>query len=125
MTNPRYPTKLRQLAQYVEHGVASHQELFTLRGITKNKRTIDSGCLGMILHEGLKRSPLQRCKQKFLIPIFLQNEVNRPIAKATDSVEKEDRLFLHCRELRSASLTGRADSPLHFEIVDSPFPVIQ
>jgi hypothetical protein len=68
----------------------------------------------MILHEGPKRFPLQRRKQKFLIPIFLQNEVNRPIAKATDSVEKEDRLFLHCRELRSASLTGQADNSAAF-----------
>ena len=114
MTNPRYPTKLRKLAQYVEHGVASHQELFTPRGITENKRRIDSGCIGMILHEGLKRFPLQRRKQKFLIPIFLQNEVNHPIAKATDSVEKKDRLFLHCRELRSASLTGRVDNSAAF-----------
>jgi hypothetical protein len=49
----------------------------------------------MILHEGLKRFRLQRRKQKLPIPIFPQNEVNCAIAKATDSVEKEDRLFLH------------------------------
>jgi hypothetical protein len=83
------------LAQYVENGVASHQKLLTLRGMTENERRIDSGHLGMILHEGLKRFPLQRRKQKFPIPIFPQNEVDCPIAKTTDSVEKEDRLFLH------------------------------
>src|SRR6266403_4031093 len=45
----------------------------------------------------LKRFTLQRRKQKPPIPIFLQNEVDCPIAKSTDSVEKEDRLFLRCQ----------------------------
>ena len=49
----------------------------------------------MILNNDLEGFSLKRCEEESLISIFLQNEVNRPIAEAADSIEENDRLLLH------------------------------
>jgi hypothetical protein len=103
------------LTQDVEGGVASPKELFALGKITKDKYRIEIRRFGVILHNGLKGFSLQRCKEEFLIAIFLENKVNRPIAKAADSIEKDDRFHLLDERI----------TPLLFEVVEDPFTVNQ